>query len=103
LLELYLLVLERDQELKKEMVQLFMQKNSSNVVYLWRVNKLVKQGLHLCHAFFDELGKAFGVLHEKIKKEQFYNWRVAGEKNVITQHLRKEEEDQLLVTIICTS
>ena len=73
-------MLERDQELKKEKVQLFMQKNSSNVVYLWRVNKLVKQGLHLCHAFFDELGKAFGVLHEKIKKEQFYNWRVAGEK-----------------------
>ena len=36
-----------------------------NVVYLWCVNQLVKQGLHFCHAFFDELGEAFGVLQKK--------------------------------------
>ena len=40
-----------------------------NVIYLRCVNKLVKQGLHFSHAFFDELGEAFGVLHEKIKKK----------------------------------
>lgn len=45
-----------------------------NVIYLRCVNKLVKQGLHFSHAFFDELGEAFGVLHEKIKKKQFYYW-----------------------------
>ena len=46
---------------------MFMPKNLSklNVVYLWCVNQLVKQGLHFCHAFFDELGEAFGVLQKK--------------------------------------
>lgn len=53
-----------------------------NVVYLWCVNQLVKQGLHFCHAFFDELGEAFGVLQKKIKKNSFSTGDQLGKKGV---------------------
>ena len=67
------------------------------------MNKSVKQGLHFCHAFFDELGEAFGVLHEKIKKTSLTIGEQLDKKTATTQHLRKEEEDHLPVLITCTS
>jgi len=62
------------------------------------VNRLVKQGLHFCHAFFDKLGEAFGVLHEMIKKNSFaIGEQLDKKKLVTTQHLRKQEDYQLPV------